>query len=51
LRRYRNVTFSPSSRSIVRIYSSSRFVCGCISSRSRLFSRYSKADPGVYFSF
>ena len=47
VRKYRKVFFSPSSRSIVRIYSSSCFVCGCISRRSRLFSKYSSAEPGL----
>ena len=36
---YRKVSFSPLSRSMVRMYSISRRVFGCISSRSRLFMK------------
>jgi len=35
-RRYAKVFFSPSSRSMVRIYSNSFWVCGCIRLRSLL---------------
>lgn len=46
-RRYRKVFSSPSSRSMVRIYSSSRWVFGFISRRSRLPCKYFSGDAGV----